>query len=137
MTEADAKLLNTAERHEFQKALAYGKTRQGSFENSMLHFDHPLPGGGRILEPSDRGASAAEIYRMLEPTPLWTTLWKRSAAKLPRTGKKVLAALMEDWRSRPAAKIAGVDHKTVDSWKKIFKVHFAQCFRAYKPNLTR
>lgn len=137
MSPADKKTLNRHKRREFLDELRHRRTRQGSFENAMLHFDHPLPGGGQVLEPSDRGTSAANIYRELEPTPLWMILWKRSAAKLPRTGKKVLAALAEDWRSRPAAKIAGVDHKTVDAWKKIFKVHFAQCFRAYKLNLAR
>ena len=137
MSPADKKTLNRHKRREFLDELRHRRTRQGSFENAMLHFDHPLPGGGQVLEPSDRGTSAAEIYRRLEPTPLWMILWKRSAAKLPLTGKKVLAALAEDWRSRPAAKIAEVDHKTVDAWKKIFKVHFAQCFRAYKLNLAR
>lgn len=132
MSPADKKTLNRHKRREFLDELRHRRTRQGSFENAMLHFDHPLPGGGQILEPSDRGTSAARIYRGLEPTPLWVILWKRSAAKLPRTGKKVLAALAEDWRSRPAAKIAGVSQPTVDHWKKLFKKIFAQCFRAYK-----
>ena len=137
MSPADRKTLNWHKRCEFRDELRRKRTRQETFERSMLHLDHPLSGGGRGLEASDRGTSAAEIYRTLEPTPLWMILWKRSAAKLPPTGKKVLAALTEDWRSRPAARIAGVDHKTVDVWKKIFKVHFAQCFRAYKLNLAR
>lgn len=84
------------------------------------------------LERANRGRSAADIYRHFEGTPHWMVLWRRSASKLPRTGRRILAALMVDWRSRPAARIAGVDHKTVDAWKTIFKVHFAQCFRAYK-----
>ena len=132
MSPTDKKTLNRHKRREFLDELRHRRTRQGSFENAMLHFDHPLPGGGQVLEPSDRGTSAARIYRRLEPTPLWVILWKRSAAKLPRTGKKVLAALAEDWRTSVAAKIAGVSRPTVDHWKKLFKKNFAQCFRAYK-----
>lgn len=130
--EADAKLLNLHKRYEFLNEVKRQRTRQGRFERDMLHLDHPIPGGVRVLEPSDRGRNAAEIYRHLENTPLWMILWKHTAAKLPRTGKRVLAALMEDWRTSFAARIAGVSRPTVDHWKKLFKKIFIQCFRAYE-----
>ena len=57
---------------------------------------------------------------------------ERKRLELPPKRRAILDALAIDWRSRPAAQIAGVDHKTVDQAKKIFKTHFAQCFQAWK-----
>ena len=138
MTEAEAKLLNTVRRREFQDTLAYGKTRQGAFENAMLHLGHPLFAGGQDLTASDEGRGAAEIRNLDDgKTPLWLRLWRVYARKLPRKGRAVLEALMIDWRNRPAGNIAGVDHKTVESWKKKFKVHFDQCWRAYERDFVK
>ena len=133
MTEDEAKLLNTVRRHEFQDALAYGKTRQGAFENDMLHLGHPLFAGGQDLTASDEGRGAAEIRNLNDgKTPLWLRLWRRERVKLSKSRRRVLDALTVDWRSRPAGRIAGVDHKTVDGWKIKFKMHFVQCWRAYE-----
>ena len=133
----ERKLLNTVARHEFQNELKHLRTRQGRFDAAMLHLDHPLPGTDLYLDPSDRGKSAAAMYDRVEVIPLWLRLWRLSAAKLPRKGRMVLYALMVDWRNRPAGKIAGVDHKTVESWKIKFKVHFAQCWRAYERDFVK
>ena len=132
MSADEAKLLHTCERHLFQDTLRYNRTRQGAFECAMLHFDHPVFSGGRNLDPSDCGDGAAAIRGRCEGTPRWRELWQVSAAKLPPKGKAVLAALMQDWRTAPAAKIAGVSRPTVDAWKKNFKIHFAQCFWAWE-----
>ena len=64
--------------------------------------------------------------------PLWLRLWRQKRLRLRPKHRAILDALAIDWRSRPAAKLAGVDHKTVDLCKKIFKVHFAQCYQAWK-----
>ena len=63
--------------------------------------------------------------------PQWLVLWRRQRRLLTKRQRAVLDALAIDWRNYPAARIAGVDHKTVDSCKKFFKVHFAQCFQAW------
>lgn len=138
MTEAEAKLLNTVRRHEFQDALAYGKTRQGAFENGMLHLGHPLFAGGQDLTASDEGRGAAEIRNLDDgKTPLWLRLWRLYTRKLPRKGRAVLEALMVDWRTMPASKMAGVSRPTVDSWKIKLKMHFAQCWRAYERDFVK
>jgi len=129
--ESDIKLLRTVKRHVFIDALRHRKTLQGAFDAAMLHLDHPLPGTDVFLKPSDRGARAEAMYAAIEVEPYWRTLWKRTRANLPPTGREVLDALLDDWRTRPAARIAGVSQPTVDKWKKLFK-KFAQCFRAWK-----
>ena len=85
----------------------------------------------------DRGESAAAMYCRIEVVPLWLRLWRLSAAKLPRKGRAVLYALMVDWRTMPAAKMAGVSRPTVDGWKTKLKVHFAQCWRAYERDFVK
>lgn len=132
MTEGEAKLWNTVMRHEFQNELAHHATRQGAFEDAMLHLDHPMPGGTQLLLPSDNGAGANRIYATCETLPLWQRLWMNAYAKLPPRGKAVLNALKADWRTAPAAKIAGVSRPTVDHWKKLFQKFFAQCFQAWE-----
>jgi len=132
MSVDEAKLWNTVMRHEFQNELRHLKTRQGQFDAAMLHFDHPLPGGTRLLLPSDGGAGADRIYAACEALPLWQRLWVNAYAKLPSRGKAVLNALKADWRTAVAAKAAGVSRPTVDHWKKLFKEFFAQCFQAWE-----
>ena len=133
MSEDEAKLLNTVRRHEFQDALAYGKTRQGAFENAMLHFGHPLFAGGQDLTASDEGRGAAEIRNLDDgKTPSWLLLWRRERAKLNPRQRKILDALALDWKSSVAAEITGCDRKTVHRAKTFFKMHFAQCLRAWK-----
>ena len=87
---------------------------------------------------SDGGRGAAALleevaYDLDDPgeEPLWLVLWRRRRRLLTKKQRAVLDALAIDWRNYPAARIAGVDHKTVDCCKKFFKVHFAQCFRAW------
>ena len=126
-----------SERRKFQDELRHLKTRQGRFDAAMLHLDHPLPGTDLCLDPSDCGRSAAGMYDELEVVPLWLRLWRLAAAKLPPKGRAVLNALSVDWRNRPAGRIAGVDHKTVGCWKTKFKVHFAQCWRAYERDFAK
>ena len=83
-----------------------------------------------------RGAAALQYEAAFdldgsEDEPRWLVLWRRRRRLLTKKQRAVLDALAVDWRNRPAARIAGVDHKTVDCCKKFFKVHFAQCFRAW------
>ena len=133
MTEDEAKLLNTVRRHEFQDALAYGKTRQGAFENGMLHLGHPLFAGGQDLTASDDGRGAAEIRNLNDgKTPLWLRLWHSKRAELSPRQRKVLDALSNDWKTSVAAEVAGCNRKTVHRAKTFFKTHFAQCFQAWK-----
>ena len=131
------KLLHTVERHLFQDGLRHKATRQGRFDAAMWHLDHPLPGGTRILLPSDRGTGAERIYAAVEDVPPWLRLWRRAAAKLPPKGRSVLAALAIDWRTAPAAKISGVSRNCVDRWKTKLKTHFTQCWRAYKCDFAK
>ena len=133
----ERKLLHRVERHQFIDALRHKKTRQGRFDAEMWHLDHPIPGTDSYLMPSDRGEGAAAMYAKIEPEPLWRRLWRVAATRLPPKGRTVLAALMVDWRNRPAAKIAGVDHKTVGCWKTKLKTHFAQCWRAYERDFAK
>ena len=133
----ESKYWHKTERRKFQDELRHLRTRQGRFDAAMLHLDHPLPGTDLYLDPSDRGETAAAMYDALEVVPLWLRLWRLSAAKLPRKGRAVLYALAVDWRNRPAGKIAGVDHKTVGCWKTKFKMHFAQCWRAYERDFVK
>ena len=138
MTEDEAKLLNTVRRHEFQDALAYGKTRQGAFENDMLHLGHPLFAGGQDLTASDEGRGAAEIRNLSDgKAPLWLRLWRRERAKLSKSRRRVLDALMVDWRTFSAARIARVSPATVKREKTFFKRHFAQCLQAWKRDFGR
>ena len=67
-----------------------------------------------------------------ENLPRWLVLWRRKRLELTPKRRAVLDALAVDWRTRPAAKIAHVSRPTVDLAKKIFKVHFAQCFQVWK-----
>ena len=127
-----AKLLHRVERNQFIDRLRHEATKQGVFDRSMWHLDHPLPGTTAYLRPSDRGAGAEALYRAIEERPLWMKLWVRAYAQLPENGKKVLNALKRDWRTATAAKIAGVSRPTVDHWKKLFKKFFAQCYQAWE-----
>ena len=127
-----AKLLHRVERNQFIDRLRHEATKQGVFDRSMWHLDHPLPGTTAYLRPSDRGAGAEALYRAVEERPLWMKLWVRARLALKPRQRAVLDALLIDWRSRPAAKRAGVDHKTVDACKTFFKTHFAQCYQAWK-----
>ena len=133
----EGKYLHKAERRRFQDELRHLKTRQGRFDAAMLHLDHPLPGTDLRLDPSDRGKSAAAMYDGIEVVPLWRRLWRLSAAKLPRKGRAVLNALKVDWRTAPAAKIAGVSRNCVDRWKTKLKTHFAQCWWAYERDFAK
>lgn len=128
----EARLLHRVERNAFIDRIRHDATRQGSFDRAMWHLDHPVPGTDHFLVASDGGASAARMYAAVEPRPLWRTLWTRTQAKLPRTGKAVLRALRADWRTAAAARLAGVSRPTVDLWKKEFRKIFAQCFRAWE-----
>ena len=112
-TEA-AKLWHRVERNEFINELAHHRTKQGAFEDAMLHFDHPIPGTSIRLEAPDRGAGAERIFAACETLPLWQKLYLNAYRKLPPRGKVILNALKADWRSRPAARIAHTDHKAVD-----------------------
>ena len=87
---------------------------------------------GNALRPTARARTHAR-----EKEPLWLRLWRRAVTKLPPKGRAVLAALAIDWRTAPAAKIAGVSRPTVDSWKTKLKTHFAQCWRAYERDFAK
>jgi len=133
----DAKILSHRQRTEFLDALRYKQTRQGSFESQFLHLDHPLPGGGRLLEASDRGKSAAEIRLSAEEVPRWKKLWQRSRKRLTRKQKRILDALLIDFRTTKAADLAKVERSAVLRFKKtFFKVHFAQCYQAWKRDFS-
>ena len=67
-----------------------------------------------------------------EKEPVWLVLWRRKRRELKPKHRKILDALAVDWRTACAAKVAGVSRPTVDQCKKIFKTHFAQCFRAWE-----
>jgi len=129
----DAKILNHRKRIEFLKDLRKKRTRQGQFENDFLHLDHPLPGGGRLLEASDRGKSAAEIRASAEEVPRWQKLWQRARRKLTHKQKRILDALLVDFRTSSAAEMARVSQRSIQHFKKtFFKMHFDQCYQAWK-----
>ena len=125
------------ERRKFQNELKHLRTRQGRFDAAMIHLDHPLPGTDLYLDPSDRGRFAEAMYDEIEVLPLWLRLWRLAAARLPPKGRAVLGALLVDWRTMPASKMAGVSRPTVDSWKTKLKTHFAQCWRAYERDFVK
>ena len=125
------------ERRKFQNELKHLRTRQGRFDAAMLHLDHPLPGTDLYLDPSDRGRFAEAMYDEIEVVPLWLRLWRLAAARLPPKGRAVLGALLVDWRTMPASKMAGVSRPTVDSWKTKLKTHFAQCHKAWERDFVK
>ena len=125
------------ERRKFQNELKHLRTRQGRFDAAMLHLDHPLPGTDLYLDPSDHGRFAAAMYDGIEVVPLWLRLWRLAAARLPPKGRAVLGALLVDWRTMPASKMAGVSRPTVDSWKIKLKMHFAQCHKAWEHDFVK
>ena len=133
----ESKYLHKTERRKFQDELRHLRTRQGRFDAAMLHLDHPLPGTDLYLDPSDRGKSAAAMYDGIEVVPLWLRLWRLAAARLPPKGRAVLGALLVDWRTMPASKMAGVSRPTVDSWKIKLKMHFAQCHKAWERDFVK
>jgi len=133
MTENEKKILNCRARKAFLDELRHRRTRQGAFEESFLHHGHPLFGGGPALEPSDGGASAALTRASCEEAPRWRALWARARGKLTRRQRRILDALLVDFRTTAAAKVAGVDRKAVQRFKKtFFKTHFIQCHTAWK-----
>lgn len=88
---------------------------------------------------SDRGRGKHVLDSIVSATvdgegrlPLWLVLWRQKRLELTPKRRAVLDALAVDWRTRPAAKIAGVSRPTVELAKKIFKTHFTQCFQAWK-----
>ena len=125
------------ERRKFQNELKHLRTRQGRFDAAMLHLDHPLPGTDLYLDPSDRGRFAEAMYDEIEVVPLWLRLWRLAASRLPPKGRAVLGALLVDWRTMPASKMAGVSRPTVDSWKTKLKTHFAQCHKAWERDFVK
>ena len=125
------------ERRKFQNELKHLRTRQGRFDAAMLHLDHPLPGTDLYLDPSDHGRFAAAMYDGIDVVPLWLRLWRLAAARLPPKGRAVLGALLVDWRTMPASKMAGVSRPTVDSWKIKLKMHFAQCHKAWERDFVK
>jgi len=115
-------LESAAARNAFRNALAHAKTKRGRLDARAIH-----------AEASDGGAGAERIYAALEPEPLWRHLWRQSRKTLSPRHRAVLDALLADMRPRVAARIAGVGKNVVYTCLgKIFKVHFAQCFRAYR-----
>ena len=125
------------ERRKFQNELKHLRTRQGRFDAAMIHLDHPLPETDLYLDPSDRGRFAEAMYDEIEVVPLWLRLWRLAAARLPPKGRAVLGALLVDWRTMPASKMAGVSRPTVDSWKIKLKMHFAQCHKAWERDFVK
>lgn len=99
-------------------------------------------GMGDCEEPawvSDHGRGAAVSREIVERDidgdrsgHAWLVLWRRKRRELSKKQRAVLDALAVDWRTQTAAKIAGVSRPMVDKCKKNFKVHFAQCFQAWK-----
>ena len=91
---------------------------------------------------SDEGRGSSEHYAVLaalldrKRDPSWLVFWHRKRLQLSPKHRAVHDALAADWRSRPAARLAHVDHKTVDLCKKIFKPHFAPCHTAWKRDLA-
>ena len=132
MTISDAKLLHRIERNKFIDQLRHDQTKQGAFDKAMWHLDHPIPGTQVYLAPSDHGEAAEKLYAALEEAPLWQKFWVKARLSLKPRQRAVLDALMVDWRDLSAARIAGCGETTVKRFKKIFKVHFAQCYQAYK-----
>ena len=133
----ESKYWHKTERRKFQNELKHLRTRQGRFDAAMLHLDHPLPGTDLYLDPSDRGRFAEAMYDGIEVVPLWLRLWRLAAARLPPKGRAVLGALLVDWRTMPASKMAGVSRPTVDSWKIKLKMHFAQCHKAWERDFVK
>ena len=133
----ESKYWHKTERRKFQNELKHLRTRQGRFDAAMLHLDHPLPGTDLYLDPSDRGRFAEAMYNEIEVVPLWLRLWRLAAARLPPKGRAVLGALLVDWRTMPASKMAGVSRPTVDSWKIKLKMHFAQCHKAWERDFVK
>ena len=133
----ECKYWHKTERRKFQNELKHLRTRQGRFDAAMLHLDHPLPGTDLYLDPSDRGRFAEAMYDEIEVVPLWLRLWRLAAARLPPKGRAVLGALLVDWRTMPASKMAGVSRPTVDSWKIKLKMHFAQCHKAWERDFVK
>ena len=134
---AESMYWHKTERRKFQNELKHLRTRQGRFDAAMLHLDHPLPGTDLYLDPSDRGRFAEAMYDEIEVLPLWLRLWRLAAARLPPKGRAVLGALLVDWRTMPASKMAGVSRPTVDSWKIKLKMHFAQCHKAWERDFVK
>ena len=88
---------------------------------------------------SDGGRGARALHTIvsfdldgMRDDPFWLRLWRRKRLALSPKQRAVLDALAVDWRTANAAKIARVSRPTVDTCKKIFKVHFAQCHQAWK-----
>lgn len=132
MTEQEKHILQNAKKQFYQKEIAYIKTRQGAFESHLLHFDHPLFAGGVSLVASDNGEAAEKIRKNVEVCPLWLSLWRNAYTKLPPKGKRVLYALMQDWRTTSAAKLAGVSRPTIIEWKHRFRTYFFTSYRAWR-----
>ena len=130
-----AKLLHRVERNQFIDRLRHEATKQGVFDRSMWHLDHPLPGTTAYLRPSDRGAGAEALYRAVEERPLWMKLWVRARLALKPRQRAVLDVLLIDWRTSRAARIAGENRKFVLRSKTFFKTHFAQCYQAFECDL--
>jgi len=89
---------------------------------------------------SDGGAGVKRMLNTIEPPkevpPTWLRLYREVYSQLPPTGQRVLNALEQDWRTRPAARIAGVSQPTVDKWKRRFRQLLAASFAALTQQST-
>ena len=126
------KLLHRVERNWFIDQLRHDQTKQGAFDKAMWHLDHPIPGTQVYLAPSDHGEAAEKLYAALEEAPLWQKLWVNARLKLKPRQRAVLDALMVDWRTGVAAKIAGVSRSYVVETKKRLVFAFANVYAAWK-----
>ena len=133
MSDEEAKIWNHHLRQVYQKELRWLKTKQGKFESTMLHFDHPLPGIANLyLQASDNGIGAEKIRSAMDPIPFWLKLWRRKRLQLKPKRRRIHDALILDWRTVAAARIACVSARTVITAKTFFKMHFNQCYQAWK-----
>ena len=87
-------------------------------------------GSYRLARLSGRGGCAAARSRTEE-------FERLAAARLPPKDRAVLGALLVDWRTMPASKMAGVSRPTVDSWKTKLKTHFVQCHKAWERDFVK
>jgi len=124
----DEMLLGRAARNAFRNGLVRAKTKRGRFEHGFINPRRDL---------SDGGKGAAAIYAEIEVEPLWLKLWRQERKTLKPKHRAVLDALLVDMRPRVAARIAGVGKNVIyHCSRKIFKVHFAQCYQAYRALLN-
>lgn len=131
MTTEEKHILQNSRRQFFQQNLRYLKTKQGAFESSMHHLDHPLFNGGRVLEPTDNHRGEMKLLSEIDREADYVYLVRATILKLTGIERKICRAILRYDSLEKARRHVKLSRKAFREKIKNLKPHFTQCLRAY------